>query len=144
VRTDKAKAREIRAGTWEAGRPPNHLRQGQAVDGKRVVQHVEATPQNNSERTMNVKITSDGTQRGTRVTREDGVEVSDSLVGVSFKHEAGKLPIVTMSMFPPFDTGLVGSGEFSILHPHTGKPKVLKTIVFADGERLEFPGEAEA
>jgi hypothetical protein len=87
---------------------------------------------------MNVKVTADGTAHGTRVTRQDGVEVSDSIEAVSFTHEAGKMPVVNMRFLPPFETGLEGSGEFSILHPHTGKPKVLKTIVFADGERLEF------
>lgn len=87
---------------------------------------------------MNVKITADGTSTGTRVMTEDGIELSDSVEGLTFTHKAGGMPKVEMRLCGAFASGLKGSGEFSIIHPHTGKPAVLRAVEFADGERLEF------
>lgn len=87
---------------------------------------------------MNVKITADGTLSGTRVVTESGIELSDSLESVTFTHKGGDLPKVEMRLSQPFATGLQGSGEFSMIHPHTGKVVVLRAIELADGERLEF------
>lgn len=87
---------------------------------------------------MKLEITSTGSPHGTSVGTDDGRDLSGGIEAVSFTHEAGKQPVLTLRLIGPFRTGLKGSGEFAMLHPFTGEFVLVRAIEFADGKRLEL------
>lgn len=80
---------------------------------------------------MNLRVEGDGTANGTRVLTESGVDISDSVAAVHFRHESGKEPVVEVDIHMPV-VGFPGEGKAYF----AGRQIV--RIVYADGGEEEF------
>lgn len=81
---------------------------------------------------MRLKITSDGTPRGTTILSDDGTSLGDLVSALSWRHDAGNLPVLEATL------GLIElevDGQARVLAP---SGKAVRRIEYDDGSVDEF------
>jgi hypothetical protein len=83
-----------------------------------------------------MKISSDGTPRGTTILDSAGNTVPCSRLCISMTPDGGRVELELLS----FTLEIEGEAEIKIPHPLTRQLKAIKKITFEDGS--EWPGES--
>lgn len=87
--------------------------------------------------TSNVKITSDGSARGTSAKLINGSDIF-GVRGLSFRHDAGDLPQCEIEIWAG-QIELEAHACFMVTDPGTGETKAVKSMAFADGSEWTAP-----
>lgn len=80
---------------------------------------------------MKVRITADGSARGTKVTDLDG-NLVEGVTEVAFRHQAGGGPAISLGILL---CPVVIEGDAKVCGANG---KVVKTIIYEDGERVDY------
>lgn len=90
---------------------------------------------------MKVRIEASGEICGTKVLTEEGLDITEDVVSVSFTHLAGEAPRVDVGlMMAP--VCVAGEIRYLFLDPRDGITHEVKRIEYADGGSFE-PGSEE-
>lgn len=86
---------------------------------------------------MILHVEADGSVHGTKITTEDGIDISNSISGVKFIHDAGALPKVEVTL-NLMDISVEGTAYVQRTVDGRVFHREVKSITFIDGETVDY------